>query len=53
MLSSIPMLPMALETVGIVKLLDGALLSALEKGDSEYLAGPRQAHERPSLGAHA
>jgi hypothetical protein len=40
------LLPKAQELVSVVKSLGGALLGAIEKGDSEYLASIRQAQDR-------
>jgi len=43
------LLPKAVELVNVVKSLGGELLSAYEKGDSEYLAALRQTHDRQIL----
>lgn len=39
------LLPKAQELVSVLKVLGGAILTAIEKGDSEYLASIRQAQE--------
>jgi hypothetical protein len=43
------MFPKSMETANMVKSFGGALLSAIEKGDSEYLAALRQTHETQLL----